>query len=67
MNSTTPPPVIIATRDQITEALALLRDYVGPRRDVRTARCHIGLTTQELCVHCSRDLKAWKLLEEVGA
>lgn len=57
----------LLTREQIEESVRLLREIVGPRMDVRTARCHVGITEAAHCTHCKPRLAAWKLLEEIGA
>lgn len=50
--------------DAVAMALAsALREQVGSRYDLTNLICHEGLCTPEKCGRCSRQMRAWDLLE----
>lgn len=58
-------PAYSIIKNQNTQLSELVQDYAGIKTDLTKAGCHNGITTAAKCGRCSKDLKAWDLIETI--
>lgn len=52
-----------AALDTVNQMATVLRDFVGRRVDQTNRACHNGICPPERCGRCSREARAWDLLD----